>query len=75
MADRLGEARSAMWDIGQVVRRGLSAICPRPSGGPRRAIGVVGRLNRMTRYAFHRPPSRVDPPWAMTPCAVVRTVG
>ena len=75
MADRQGENRRSMWFIVQDFRRSMSAIWPRPSGSPRRAIGVVERLNRMTPYAFRRSPSRVDPPWAMTLHYPVRKAG
>ena len=75
MADRQGENRRSMWFIVQDFRRSMSAIWPRPSGSPRRAIGVVERLNRMTPYAFRRSPSRVDPPWAMTLHCPVRKAG
>ena len=47
----------------------------RPSGGHRRAIGYVERLNRMAPYAFRRSPYRVDPPEAMTLHDPVRKAG
>jgi len=42
---------------------------------PRANPGDVGRLNRMTPYAFPRPPSRVDLPWAMTLRVLVNNAG
>jgi len=58
-ADRAGAARRAMWAIGQVRRRTLSAFFNRPFGLP-----FGGHLQRRaaqpyTRYAFS-PPAAVS---------------
>src|SRR5215510_682417 len=56
-ADRAGAARSSMWGIAQARQRTLSASSTGPPGCLSAGISGVGRLNRMPRYAFRRPPS------------------
>ena len=55
-ADRVGEARSAMWCIGQPLRRTLSAGERRPSGRAQAPARGVAGLNRSPRYAFRPVP-------------------
>jgi hypothetical protein len=47
-------------DIGRAVRRTPSAPAAGPPGCVSAGICGVGRLNRMTRYAFRRPPRAVS---------------
>ena len=66
MRKRPGEARSAIWYIGKVVRRRILRIRARLSGRVKQPIGCVERLNRMAPYAFRCSPCRMELLDAMT---------